>query len=334
MNFHHNHRLLFGAAIGLFLILTIAVAIFPALQNQANYKPLPNTEPMSADAIAGKKSYIANGCVACHSQQVRNVAMDNVWGTRPSIASDYAHIGRTDFWRNTATLMGTERTGPDLIAIGTRQPSEAWHLLHLYNPRAVVPHSIMPAYPWMFENKENPGPDDVVVNVAEKYNRGTGKVVAKKEALQMVQYLLSLKQTPLPDGTPAMEFLKKSEEGTVKGPTDTGLAAGPSGGSLYANNCQACHQADGGGLAGTFPPLKDSKIVLDDSPEKMILIMLKGYNSRKAQGYPPMPPIAVTNGLDATEIHAIVNHARTSWGNDAPTVPLEKVEEIINKAAP
>ncbi len=263
--------------------------------------------------------------------------MDEVWGTRPSIAADYAAIGRTDFWRNTATLMGTERTGPDLVSVGSRQPSVAWHLLHLYNPRAVVPDSIMPAYPWLFENKENPDPADTVVNVADEFKRGSGQIVAKKEALQLVEYLLSLKQTPLPDGTPSADFLQPAPESApsiaATGSGETGLAA-HNGSALFAANCQACHQSNGAGLPGTFPPLTGSKIVLGESAEPMISIMLKGYNSRQAQGYPPMPPIATANGLDAAEIHAIVNHVRTSWGNDAPAVPLEDVEEIVNKVAP
>jgi cytochrome c oxidase cbb3-type subunit 2 len=85
--------------------------------------------------MLGKNVYIANGCVGCHTQQVRNVDMDKVWGERPGIAADYAGIKRTDFWRNTATLMGTERTGPDLTNIGKRQSSLAWNLLHLYTGR-------------------------------------------------------------------------------------------------------------------------------------------------------------------------------------------------------
>src|SRR5690606_30574008 len=112
---------------------------------------------------------MANGCVACHTQQVRNLDMDKIWGKRPSIAADYAGITRTDFWRNTATLMGTERTGPDLTDIGNRQPSQAWNLLHLYQPRAVVENSIMPAYPWLFEEKDSVGKDDVEVVVPDKY---------------------------------------------------------------------------------------------------------------------------------------------------------------------
>src|SRR5690606_12436428 len=124
-----------------------------------------------------------------------------------SIAADYAWNERLDLWRNTATLMGTGRTGPDLTSIGTRQPSAEWHLLHLYNPRAVVADSVMPAYPWLFEHTEQPAPADKIVSVPDAFKRGTGEVVATREALQLVAYLQSLKQTALPDGTPAPEFL-------------------------------------------------------------------------------------------------------------------------------
>src|SRR5690348_16429846 len=137
MEYFNDHRKLFLTAFALFAALTLLVAILPAINNQNNNSPLPGAEKLSDEAKAGKAVYVANGCVACHTQQVRNVAMDKVWGTRPSIAADYADLHRTDFWRNTATVMGTERTGPDLATIGNRQPSLEWHLLHLYQPRAV-----------------------------------------------------------------------------------------------------------------------------------------------------------------------------------------------------
>ena len=135
MKFFNNHKTLFTTAFLLFLVLTIFVCLQPALKNQENNAPLPNAIPLSDDAVKGKAIFIKEGCVACHTQQVRNVDMDKLWGSRPSIAADYAANHRTDIWRNTATLMGTERTGPDLTNIGLRQPSEAWHLTHLYNPR-------------------------------------------------------------------------------------------------------------------------------------------------------------------------------------------------------
>lgn len=172
MEFFNNHKKLFKTAFLFFAGLTILVAILPALNNQKNNKPLPGAEPLSADAVKGKNIYIANGCVACHTQQVRNVDMDKMWGARPGLAADYAGIHRTDIWRNTATLMGTERTGPDLTDVGNRQPSKDWNLVHLFNPRIVVKESIMPAYSWLFTIKKQPAKSDVIVNVPAAYMNG------------------------------------------------------------------------------------------------------------------------------------------------------------------
>eukprot|EP01037_Dinobryon_pediforme_P021488 gene21487-22363_t len=43
---------------------------------------------------------------------------------------------------------GSKRTGPDLARIGTKY-SDQWHQEHLKNPRAIVPDSIMPGYPFL-----------------------------------------------------------------------------------------------------------------------------------------------------------------------------------------
>ena len=59
------------------------------------------------------------------------------------------------------------------------------------------------------------------------------------------------------------------------------------GAQLYAANCQACHQANGEGLKGAFPPLKGSKIVLDESPERIVTIIMTGYNAREEYGEMP-----------------------------------------------
>ncbi len=46
---------------------------------------------------------------------------------------------------------GSKRTGPDLARVGGSY-SDDWHLIHLINPRDVVPESNMPGYPWLLEN--------------------------------------------------------------------------------------------------------------------------------------------------------------------------------------
>lgn len=331
MEFFNNHKNLFITSAALFIMLTIFVAIMPAIDNQVRNAPLPNAEPMSEAAKKGKALYIANGCVACHTQQVRNIDMDKMWGSRPSIAADYADIKRQDIWRNTATLMGTERTGPDLTDVGNRQPSLEWNLLHLYNPRAVVKASIMPAYTWLFEHKENPGPNDVVVAVPPEFLKNkNAKVVAKEEALQLVAYLQSLKQTELPTGIPTPEFLYKRAQKVLAGEAADGGVIAADGVALYATHCQACHQENGEGLPGAFPPLKGSKIVLDDNSQTMVDIIMNGYNGRASEGYGPMAAVGTLAGLTAAEVSAIMNHEKTSWGNDAKKITPEEVQKIID----
>lgn len=327
MDFFNNHIKLFGTALVLFVGLTIMVAILPAINNQQNNAPLPNAVELNEEAFLGKQSFISNGCVACHTQQVRNVDMDKVWGNRPGIAADYAGITRTSLWINTATLMGTERTGPDLTNVGSRQPSAAWNLLHLYQPRAVVDQSIMPAYPWLFETKNNLAETDVEVIVPDEFRKKvTGKIVATKEALNLIAYLQSLKQTPLPDGKPTAEFLyKKQQESSSPKNEQTSLL--PDGQLLYTNNCQACHQANGEGLKGAFPPLKGSAIVTGEDLELFVNIIMLGYDARPE--YASMNAVGTDNNLTPEEVTAIINHEKTSWGNTAKPVTLEEVKKII-----
>ena len=330
MEYFNNHKKLFLTAIGLYISLTLLMAVIPALYNQENIAPLPGAEQLSGDALKGKALYIANGCEGCHTQQVRDVDMDKVWGSRPSIANDYATDHRTDFWRNTATLMGSERTGPDLTNIGERQPSVDWQLLHLYQPRSVVKQSIMPAFQWMFEYKENPGKNDKVVNVPDEYMRGRkGKIVAGPEAMELVAYLLSLKQTKLPSGLPPREFLYKKEVKQVAGGAGA-ASAELDGVALYTANCQSCHQPTGEGLKGAFPPLKGSNIVLSDSAVLMVNIIMNGYTGLVSQGFGPMPPIGTTNNLSAAEISAIMNHEKTSWGNNAKKVTPDEIQKLMD----
>lgn len=329
MEFYNNHKKLFSAVTYLFSILTLFVVIIPAYQNQENNAPLPGYKPLTANEIAGKEIYVKEGCVGCHSQQVRNVDMDKIWGARPGVAADYAASTRTDFWRNSANLMGTGRIGPDLTNIGARQPSIDWHLAHLFNPRIVVKQSIMAPYPWYFDIKQKADSGDVVVTVPEEFMNGkVGVVVAKKEALQLVAYLQSLKQIKLPDGTPDPTFLYKPAPKNVSELSSTGGVVELDGKSLYAANCQSCHQENGEGLKGAFPPLKGSSIVNDDNIEPFVGIIMNGYDARA--DYAVMPAIGTNSNLKPEEIAAIMNHERTSWGNTGKKVSIEEVKKIMD----
>jgi cytochrome c oxidase cbb3-type subunit 2 len=135
--------------------------------------------------------YIANGCIYCHSQQPRepSIAPDQQrgWG-RPSVPADYVH--------DQPHLLGTMRTGPDLFNIAVRQPSRDWHLGHLYQPRAYMAQSIMPAYPFFFEERTGPAQaGEVVVTLPPGAARTGVRIVARPEAIVLVDYLLSLDHT-------------------------------------------------------------------------------------------------------------------------------------------
>jgi cytochrome c oxidase cbb3-type subunit 2 len=139
----------------------------------------------------GRQVYIANGCVYCHSQQLRDPSQGpdekRGWG-RASVAGDYKN--------DTPHLLGTMRTGPDLFNIGARQPSKDWHLGHLYQPRAYTPGSTMPAYPFLFELRNGPAKEgEEVVNLPPGYVNEGQVVIAKPEAIALVQYLQSLNHT-------------------------------------------------------------------------------------------------------------------------------------------
>jgi len=327
MNIFNDHKKLYPIAGLLFLALTFLTAILPALQNQKNNAPLPGSLPLSGDALAGKHIYISEGCVGCHSQQVRNVDMDKMFGSRPGMAADYANIHRTSFWANTATVMGTGRTGPDLTDVGNRQPSKDWNLMHLFNPRSVVKQSIMPSYEWMFEVTQNPKKSDVIVSVPESFLNGRkGKVIAKKEALQLLAYLQTLKQMPLPDGTQPMQFLYKQENNTAKASQGNGTS--DDGKKLYASNCQSCHQENGEGLLGAFPPLKGSPVVTGENLELYVDIIMNGYDARPEFGV--MAAVGTNMNFNENQVASIINYERSSWGNKGKKVSPEEIKKIMD----
>ena len=181
---HSNHRAIVAAAAIVFFVLTLVMAVLPALREQALSTPSA-ARPRGHEEERGRQVNLREGCGFCHTQFVRDLPMDRPYG-RPSRPGDYA--------LEDPPMLGTQRTGPDLADVGSRQPSEAWHMIHLYDPRAVVPQSVMPAYRWYFVEKDKAGPGDVVVPVpAGRAPRGK-VIVAGPDGIELVRYLLALKQ--------------------------------------------------------------------------------------------------------------------------------------------
>ena len=178
---------LIAGALAIVAFSIVALVVMPYVltsRTPQSDKPIAYTDAQAA----GRAVYIANGCVYCHSQQPRDpsVAPDaqRGWG-RPSVPDDYVY--------DKPHLLGTMRTGPDLFNIAVRQPSRDWHLGHLYQPRAYLPGSTMPAYPFLFEERRGDlRSGDVVVNLPPGVAPEGVRIVAREEAQRLVDYLLSL----------------------------------------------------------------------------------------------------------------------------------------------
>jgi cytochrome c oxidase cbb3-type subunit 2 len=120
------------------------VQIVPLFFQDVTNKPIEGMTPRTALQHEGRDIFIREGCVGCHSQMIRPFRAETERYGHYSVAGE-------SVWDH-PFLWGSKRTGPDLARVGGRY-SDDWHRAHLYNPRNVVPESIMPAYPWLVERK-------------------------------------------------------------------------------------------------------------------------------------------------------------------------------------
>jgi cytochrome c oxidase cbb3-type subunit 2 len=167
--------------------LAIIMGVIPGIV-LSRTPPTPGLEPLTPAQERGREIYVSEGCAYCHSQNVRPLRQDLVFG-RPSVAGDYAYA--------TPQLLSGHRNGPDLTNIGSRQPSTTWQYIHLWNPRSVVHDSVMPRYPWFFAVKKAPASNDEVVPVPSGFVQPGETVVTTEASRDLVAYLESLKQVPL-----------------------------------------------------------------------------------------------------------------------------------------
>jgi len=148
----------------------------------------------SGTAALGQEVYRANGCASCHTMQVRaqdyGADIERGWGKRNTVLRDFVH--------DRHVFLGQTRIGPDLAGIGTRPyATREWHLAHLYNPRTVVPKSLMPQYPYLFEVRKIKGgqPSPEALSLAPEFRKDVREgyeVIPTREANALVEYLMSL----------------------------------------------------------------------------------------------------------------------------------------------
>ena len=159
---------------GILVVASIGglVQVLPTIVDDSLAAPAENVVPYSALELAGRDLYMRESCATCHSQQVRPLLAEVRRYGQYSRAGEFAY-DRPFLW-------GSKRTGPDLHRLGGKY-TDAWHRLHMTDPRSVVPASIMPAYPWLAERAANPN-GDIVARMRALRRLGTPYTDADIEA--------------------------------------------------------------------------------------------------------------------------------------------------------
>jgi len=108
---------------------------------------------------------------------------------------------------------------------------------------------------------------------------------------------------------------------------DAAAAKYPNGAKIYATKCFVCHQVNGEGIAGAFPPLKNSDYLLADK-KRAVKQVLNGSNEpMEVNGatYTIPMPFQVDTHQDAVDV---INYVLNAWGNNGGTITLDEVKDI------
>ncbi|MER2999612.1 cytochrome-c oxidase, cbb3-type subunit I [Pontibacter populi] len=120
------------------------VEFIPAFVIKSNVPTIASVKPYTSLELQGRDLYIKEGCVNCHTQMVRPFRSET------ERYGEYSKAGEFVYDHN--FLWGSKRTGPDLHRVGGKYP-HSWHYHHMMDPTSMSPGSIMPAYPWLFEQE-------------------------------------------------------------------------------------------------------------------------------------------------------------------------------------
>ncbi|MDZ7607982.1 MAG: cytochrome-c oxidase, cbb3-type subunit I [Cyclobacteriaceae bacterium] len=118
------------------------IEMVPTFLIKSNIPTIEAVKPYTPLELTGRDIYIREGCNTCHSQMVRPFR----WETERY--GEYSKAG--EFVYDHPFLWGSKRTGPDLHRVGRKYP-DSWHYYHMYDPTSTSQGSLMPRYPWLYE---------------------------------------------------------------------------------------------------------------------------------------------------------------------------------------
>lgn len=320
------HLIIFGAGFGFFALSFVALGVLPGLRLQREMASSGQAEaPAYSDAeLRGRRTYVSLGCALCHTQQVRFLPADVLrWGP-PTQAWETSY----DF----PHLWGTRRVGPDL-ARETGVRSVDWQLTHLYNPRWVVPGSVMPPFAWLFDGSPARPTATASELVAYLNSLGRARLSGAGTALgrridadmdpEMLAQITALCAAP---------FVNAAQATVDTGAVDPVrfAAGGPAerlarrGATLFEQNCSGCHGATGDGAGPASAGLSPKPGSLRDTRYSTQGLARVLWNGVAGSSMPAWRGFSATD-LASLIVHVQALHAPTAAGSDAPgTVTLAR----------
>ena len=296
-----------GAGFGLFAFSFVVLGLWP---NRTLEEQIARTQPTdhparTASEERGRQVYSREGCMNCHSQLVR-FTEDDV--RRFGLASQAWESGG-----DAPQMWGTRRIGPDLAREGGRK-SRDWQLAHLWNPRHVVPDSVMPGYPWLFDGSPTrPGREALdVVNYLESLGRdarlaglsGAG-AAARRERRRGASHGEVLRLCHPPDRT------ARPRSGTRTLAVGERERFARRGAEVFARDCAGCHGRKG---LGDGP----AAVALTPAPRNLATALFSDRSlSESLWNGVPGSSMPSWNDLPSGELRGLVAYLKTI----APTEP-------------
>lgn len=188
--------------IGILIAVSIGglVEIVPLFYLKSTIETVQGMRPYTPLELMGRNVYIREGCYLCHSQMIRPMRDEIERYGHYSLAAE-SKFDHPFQW-------GSKRTGPDLARVGGKY-SDAWHVEHLKDPRSVVPPSVMPAYPFLAENRL----DDRNIRAHLLTNQELGVPYTEEDLRQARADLFTQVN---PDAAGVEDFLKRYPKAVVR----------------------------------------------------------------------------------------------------------------------
>jgi cytochrome c oxidase cbb3-type subunit I/II len=186
-----GRSLIFTVWVAIALVTASLFEIIPTFLIKSNIPTIATVKPYTPLELYGRDIYLAEGCYNCHSQMVRPFRAETIrYG-------EYSKPG--EFVYDHPFQWGSRRIGPDLHRVGGKY-NHLWHVQHMADPQSTTPKSIMPRYPWLYENDIKYGVIQSRVDAmamlgvpyGEAVKEGVAEQLARNQAARITQEIVDL----------------------------------------------------------------------------------------------------------------------------------------------